>query len=137
MLVEFGAPCPAFESWVALFGPGTYTCKYCRGNRGVFNNGIDCGFSEIATREPKFRVGDYVYYRGLRYRIRKFYWRNFEWLYIFDRERTPHTEDTLFLTLQECRKDEAIRKVKEGIEAMKDYCERYHLPFGPEIKKLL
>lgn len=138
MLVEFGRKCPAFDKYIASVDKDSVSCPYCRGNRGVYANGVDCGFSATPTTEPKFKVGDKVYFRCLLYSIRKVYWDGrFEWLYIFARERTPRRQDELFLSLQECEKHEAIKAFTNGLREMKRYCKKYNLPMGPEINKLL
>ena len=136
MLLQIGEKCPAFDYWDVDID---YHCKHCRGNRGIFSNGIDCGFSKIPTCEPKFNIGELVYgYPGLQNKIRKREWDGrFEWVYYFARERTPRSEKKIFRTRKEYDEYRMMEKVKELSDDLKIYCERYNLVMGSELKKML
>lgn len=136
MLLEIGAQCPAYDCWkVGL----EYSCKYCRGKRGEYSNGIDCGFSRVPTHEPRFKVGDYAYgYPGLRCKIRKVVWDGrFEWTYTFERERNSRSENAVFLTKKEYEESEMMKIAANLKIRINAYCEKYHVLPETMAKKLL
>ena len=136
MLVELGKQCPALERWIV---GESCTCEYCEGCLGVFANGVDCGYSKIPTSEPKFKVGDIVYaHPGLQYKIRKVEWDGkFKWVYLFTRERTPHSERNIFATRREYRENEIMRQADKLKKLLDSYRENYGLPAVEKLKKLL
>lgn len=95
----------------------------------MYANGVDCGFSKIPTTEPKFNVGDTVYYvvwPNLPFVIRKREWDGrFSWVYYFTRERTPRDESSIFRTPKEAEAEE-IRRKFAGVKSMiASYMGRY------------
>ena len=136
MLLGFGEKCPYIDNWTVEHGDGTRSCDYCKGCRGIYANGIDCGYSVTPTSEPKFGIGQRVWYRCLPYEIRKRTWRNFNWEYIFKRERTPHDEDELFLCLRDCEIYGIKQNIKHVQRQINSFCKRYGIPWE-EGKRLL
>lgn len=96
MIRKKGEKCPCYE-WNKVDD----SCKYCQGYNGVFEDGVDCKYSQIPNKEPKFKKGEILYY--LEYHdivsqdsIRDLKWDGFNWNYYFGRKRNPTTEEYIF-----------------------------------------
>lgn len=140
MQVFYGQTCPCYD-WVRADGERCGRCKMCERR---YSDSVECLYSAIPTSEPKFSVGQTVYYAigigsDIVYHstIRKVEWnRRYQWEYTFKRERTPHGEDTLFATHQEAALSIIQKSGRVLLEMMKRYSEKYKIPIE-NIQKLL
>lgn len=136
MTVEYGQQCPAYDCWLA---DDENHCPYCRGCKGRYANGVECGYSVIPTSEPKFKIGQEVHYLGnpdFHGKITRMEWDNiFEWRYYLYRERNGHYERDVFAT----RKERDLARLKEDAQALmkkaEHFSEVYKIPIN--INKLL
>lgn len=138
MLREIGTPCPAYT-----FGDnkvGDDICFRCDGCKGVFVNGVDCGFSRTPTSEPKFKVGQEIFWLGFPdfYGIvKRIEWDGrFQWHYYCLRERNGHDEQNCFASRRECELARLKRDAKALQRKANSFADRYGLSLE-EVNGLL
>lgn len=154
MLCHHGDKCPAYESYTVGVGeepsgPIIYHCEHCVGCKGIFSNGIDCGFSKTPIGLPKFHVGQLVYrhgfIRGERLRVMSCEWDGkFEYHYILRSvystrsERHHSGEHTLYATAEESDRAAIEKDLTALMESVAQYEKKYNKPLPSiDIKKLL
>ena len=145
MLLEFDTQCPAFDCWTVGIRDTQdgklYQCEHCDGCRGIFANGIDCGYSRTPIGEPRFVVGQVVYRNGFikgeALTVVSCCWDGrFQWQYLLRsnistrRERHYTPEKILFATREESDMADIQMRAKSLLKQIEGYEKRYGKRIG-------
>lgn len=135
MYKKYGETCPAYD-WVNC---EKSRCDYCKGCSNQYADGVECRYSMLPTHEPRFKVGENVWF--LEYHdllgqstIRKMAWDRWQWIYWMKRKQNPNSDDTVFSTRREG--EEYILRTKA--EALYKELVRFKDVYGelPAMEKL-
>lgn len=148
MLREYESQCPCYgEKRVGNRDehekPWDYECNFCKGCRGFFSNGVDCGYSKTPIGKPKFHVGQTVFRNGFHFGghpmvIRAVEWDGrFEWRYVAKRERTWYGERELYKKEEDAERSWIIDKAKVLFSDVERFEKRFGKPIGNVELKLL
>ncbi len=142
MKIEYGAQCPAYESYTCS-NDRYNDCQYCDGCKVRYVDGVECGYSPKPNCVPKFKVGQKVYrfFHLDSYNqavIRKVEWDGrFQWEYTMQRERTPYKENHIFATQREIDTYIIEKHAKGLMKELMNFSEQYHIPIESLKQKLI
>ena len=126
MIIQDNEQCPCYN-WVTA---SEKQCRNCRGFGGIYDGKVDCKYSELPNREPKYKVGEEKYYHEYhnvisKDKIRKIDWDGFSWKYTFGRKHTPTSEENIYGTKKEGKERELKLKVQHLYDELMEFKERY------------
>lgn len=142
MKIEYGAQCPAYESYICSndrYNP----CQYCKGCKVRYVDGVECGYSPKPNCVPKFKVGQKVYrfFHLDSYEqavIRKVEWDGkFQWCYTMQRERKSIPESLVFATRQDIDTYVIENHARDLLKKLQKYAEDYHIPLESLKQKMI
>lgn len=144
MRLKFGDRCPAHSQCVCGGNENNIDhCKYCKGCKVRFIDGVECTYSPTPTTVPKYKEGQELYkffhldsYHKVK--VRKSQWDGrFEWEYVFGKERTWYGEHEVYETQKEIDEIVINRNAQRLLQNLQEYSERYHIPLEVVRRKML
>lgn len=126
MITKLNEQCPCYN-WAKV---SEEQCRNCRGFGGIYDGRIDCKYSEVPNKEPKYKVGEEKYYHEYdniisKAKIRKIDWDGFSWKYTFARKHTPSSEENIYDTLKDGRERELRLKVQHLYNELMEFKQIY------------